>query len=320
MDLEEAIAQIGQRIAKHSRGAEIGEQNTKATLIEPMLRALGWDPEDIDEVRREFKAQKQDKPVDYALLSGGKPVLFVEAKGLGTNLDDRGCANQIMTYATIAGVAWVVLTDGNRYDVYNAHAAVPVQEKLLFSVAVCGAAQGVAGWLGLLAKDRVTSGGLSVAWEAHFVGRQLAAQLEALLRPQPDEALVRLIRKRLPGLTRVQIVSGLRQVNLSISSAEAEPPRAELRQAPPAAKRKTVPAAEYRRVVLECLASQPGRAASSDRIYAAVCAQLPPVGPDLDPDAKGVPKWRGRGTAALSTLHRQGRIRRRDDGLWQLAE
>ena len=35
----------------------IGEQNTKASLIEPVLEALGWDVRDPDEVFREFKAK-----------------------------------------------------------------------------------------------------------------------------------------------------------------------------------------------------------------------------------------------------------------------
>ena len=36
-----------------------------------------------------------------------------------------------MGYASVAGVEWVVLTDGNEYRIYNSHATVPVEEKLL---------------------------------------------------------------------------------------------------------------------------------------------------------------------------------------------
>jgi len=61
----------------------IGEQNTKASLIEPMLEALGWDVRDPDVVHREFKPTSQDKPVDYALCLAREPRLLVEAKALG---------------------------------------------------------------------------------------------------------------------------------------------------------------------------------------------------------------------------------------------
>ena len=60
------------------RGQVIGESNTKSVLIEPVLRALGWDIGDLDEVRREFKRKPSDNPVDYALLLR-TPKLFVEA-------------------------------------------------------------------------------------------------------------------------------------------------------------------------------------------------------------------------------------------------
>ena len=56
--------------------------------------------------------------------------LFVEAKALGGNLNDRRWANQIMGYAAVAGVEWVVLTNGDEYRIYNSHATVPVEQKV----------------------------------------------------------------------------------------------------------------------------------------------------------------------------------------------
>jgi hypothetical protein len=45
-----------------------------------VLRALGWDVEDVEEVAREYKGKKQDKPVDYALLVMREPRLFVDRR------------------------------------------------------------------------------------------------------------------------------------------------------------------------------------------------------------------------------------------------
>src|SRR6266705_295814 len=108
-DLASTLAQTRERVLRH-RGAAIGEQNTKAALIEPVLRALGWDLEHLDEVRREYRRTAGDNPVDYALLILRTPRLFVEAKGLDENLDDGKWAIQIMSYAVVAGVQWVLLT------------------------------------------------------------------------------------------------------------------------------------------------------------------------------------------------------------------
>ena len=126
-DLTAALANVRDRIAKH-QGQAIGEENTTHALIEPVLRALGWDVEDLDEVRCEYKLKQGDNPVDYALFVHGNLRLFVEAKALGENLDHM--AGQIMGYAGVAGVVeWIVLTDGNEYRIYNAHAPVPITQK-----------------------------------------------------------------------------------------------------------------------------------------------------------------------------------------------
>lgn len=95
------------------RDRRIGEQNTKATLIEPILEALGWDIRDWDEVHREYRSKSADSPVDYALKIMRTPRLFLEAKGLGEDLSDRKWVAQVLGYATMAGVEWCVLTDGD---------------------------------------------------------------------------------------------------------------------------------------------------------------------------------------------------------------
>jgi len=65
-DLAAALVQVRDRIAKH-RGQAIGEENSKHALIEPVLRALGRDGEDLDEVRCEYKLKQGDNAVDYGL-------------------------------------------------------------------------------------------------------------------------------------------------------------------------------------------------------------------------------------------------------------
>jgi hypothetical protein len=68
--------------------------------------------------------------VDYALCLGREPRLLVEAKGLGESLSDHRWIAQVLSYATVAGVEWCILTDGNEYRFYNAAARVPAEEML----------------------------------------------------------------------------------------------------------------------------------------------------------------------------------------------
>ena len=92
--LSDALAPIRDRLTRY-QGEGINEQNTKATLIAPLLRALAWDVEDLEEVHREYRHRPSDNPVDYALLDLRTPRLFVEAKALGQNLSDRRWARSV---------------------------------------------------------------------------------------------------------------------------------------------------------------------------------------------------------------------------------
>src|SRR5690242_7779745 len=66
--LSEALLKVRKRIQQvRDRKEGIGEENTKATLIDPILSCLGWDLQELDEVSREYKRRPQDNPVDYAL-------------------------------------------------------------------------------------------------------------------------------------------------------------------------------------------------------------------------------------------------------------
>ena len=88
--LANAIDVVRKRIQQiRDRKVIIGEQNTKAALIDPILIALGWDLQEIDEVRREYRRKPQDNPADYALFLNRTECLFIEAKSLEKDLNDR---------------------------------------------------------------------------------------------------------------------------------------------------------------------------------------------------------------------------------------
>jgi len=215
--LAEVVVTVRQRIGSLS-GEPFGEQNTKAGLIAPLLRALGWDTEDFHQVHLEYRPRSADNPVDYALMLNGQPRMFVEAKGLGQNLEDRKWAGQIMGYAGVAGVRWVVLTNGDEYRLYNAHASVPVDEKMFRKVSVSDPATNPEETLALLSKENVAE--LEALWQEDFVDRQVQAALDGLFEPEPDAGLIRLLRRELPALKPAEIRAAVTRVR---SAAPPEP-------------------------------------------------------------------------------------------------
>src|SRR5215211_4263424 len=216
--LTSVLHKLRKRIQKvQNRNENIGEQNTKAALIDPLLAALGWDVEDIDEVSREYRRKPQDNPVDYALFMLRSPRLFVEAKGLEKDLSDRKWISQVLGYATVVGVEWCVLTNGDEYRLYNAHAPVDVEQKLFRVVRISESNQEeyTLDTLELLSKAKMGDNLLNVLWKAHFIDRHVSRALGELLQ-NDDAGLIRLIRRKTPELTPSEIRESLKRADIRI--------------------------------------------------------------------------------------------------------
>lgn len=222
--LEALLPQLRARIAQGHGKRTLNEQNTKASLIDPVLRALGWDTEDVYEVAREFKPRRADKPVDYALLSQRTPRLFIEAKALGQNLDDRKWAGQIMGYAGVAGVEWVVLTDGDEWRIYNAHAAVAVDEKLFRTVRISADGTLAQETLALLAKAQWDGNRIEALWKQQFVDRKVRVAIEEMFGPEPVSGLVNAIRRQCQVLSPKDIRASLGRARISLDFPQVTAP------------------------------------------------------------------------------------------------
>lgn len=215
--LASAVEVIRKRIQHiRDRKEAIGEQNTKATVIDPLLSALGWDLQEIDEVRREYRRKPQDNPVDYALFLNRTECLLIEAKSLEKDLGDRKWISQNISYAAVAGVKWCVLTNGDEYRIYNAHAEVDVEEKLFRKVSISASdSKTLLDTLALLSKDKMRGSLLDELWKAHFIDRKVRLAFESLLREE-DAALIRLICKKAAGVTPSEARASLKRAKITI--------------------------------------------------------------------------------------------------------
>ncbi len=92
------------------------EAAIKQAVILPVLKALGWDPFNVEEVAPEYTVGGQR--VDYALreLKGGDAKVFVEAKRGTEELEKH--EEQLLKYAFQAGVDLAVLTNGSAWWFY----------------------------------------------------------------------------------------------------------------------------------------------------------------------------------------------------------
>lgn len=133
-DVEQAIKQVQPHIAayqlKPPRGrvnygapANNHEHSTRYIIIDPILRALGWDLSDPEQCVAEYPVEKRRhypaKRVDYVLKDrNGTPVIVVEAKKISVDHEDEDAIAQVERYLEDIPDAMVaVITNGHYWTI-----------------------------------------------------------------------------------------------------------------------------------------------------------------------------------------------------------
>ena len=121
-NLVEVIDVLKGRIEAQRGAIGASERQTRASLIDPLLQALGWDIGDPASVTQEYKADigiKSNEQVDYALLQDGQPVALLEAKSANTSLNNHSHLSQLYRYFTPSSAKLGILTNGIQYRFYS---------------------------------------------------------------------------------------------------------------------------------------------------------------------------------------------------------
>jgi hypothetical protein len=128
-----------------------------------------------------------------------------------------------MGYAGVAGVKWVVLTNGDEYRIYNACVALPFEEKLLRAIRLTDQNSPTEDTLALIAKERIKD--IDVFWQTELVNRQIAKALSQLFSPDPNPELVKLVKKHVENIPAKDVRASLARVQARfVFSVEHESP------------------------------------------------------------------------------------------------
>ena len=113
-DVEDAIRHGRSVIGDYWYSVSGNEISTRYTIIDPIIRVLGWESIDPNQCVFEYQRGQQGK-VDYALRNrDGKLLILVEAKRFGTKLESF--ERQLAGYARGIQYGVGVLTDGARWQ------------------------------------------------------------------------------------------------------------------------------------------------------------------------------------------------------------
>lgn len=119
MDFKDKITQLAERIESIKDNLQT-EEATKNALIMPFIVALGYDVFNPLEVLPEMTCDigtKKGEKIDYAILKDGEPIILIECKHWGQNLNLHD--NQLLRYFHVSKAKFGILTNGIIYRFYS---------------------------------------------------------------------------------------------------------------------------------------------------------------------------------------------------------
>ncbi len=106
------------KIESHRELYERNEAAVRQHIIDPVLRELGWDIENPDQVIPEDNTGEDGFP-DYALLKDGKKIILIEAKKLAEQ--PMSHIKQLARYSSDVGSRYGFITNGAEFVLFKSY-------------------------------------------------------------------------------------------------------------------------------------------------------------------------------------------------------
>ncbi len=120
MEINEKLSQFAERLESLKDSIQT-EEATKTSMVMPFFQLLGYDVFNPMEFVPEYTADvglKKGEKVDYAIVTNGDPLIFIECKPYGENLDKHN--TQLFRYFTATlSARFAILTDGVVYKFFT---------------------------------------------------------------------------------------------------------------------------------------------------------------------------------------------------------
>ena len=119
MDFIDQVKQFSKRVESLKDNIQT-EEATKTSLIMPFFSLLGYDVFNPDEFIPEYTADvgiKKGEKVDYAIMHDGEPIILIECKWIGENLQKHD--SQLFRYFGTTKARFAILTNGQFYRFYT---------------------------------------------------------------------------------------------------------------------------------------------------------------------------------------------------------
>ena len=132
-ELQEIIERLAEKIDNYKYLYQQNEMAVRDHILNPVLKALGWNPENPEEVRPNVFTG--EGVPDYTLFKNDKKVLFVEAKNLSVEVEQKKVLSQLARYCFSEGMRYGVLTNGAMWVLFRSfEEGTTVEQRTIWKV------------------------------------------------------------------------------------------------------------------------------------------------------------------------------------------
>jgi predicted type IV restriction endonuclease len=116
--VKETLETVLKRIKDYRSLYEKNEMAVRYQIVQPILKALGWNPEDPNQVLPNLHTTEGFP--DYLLIANGAKVLTVETKKLSVDVGQDEVIRQLAKYCFADGIKYGLLTNGITWVLFRA--------------------------------------------------------------------------------------------------------------------------------------------------------------------------------------------------------
>jgi len=160
---------------------------------------------DFNSVKSELRTKKYNESVDYAFFATTKtdtPVLLLESKALGKNLSNAKYIKQLCTYLGELGSQWGVLSDGNKYVMYNSSGGKSFDDWRFMTLSIkdmdtddgFSCSELADKFIALMSRGCLENDNIQKTYESHMEDQQIESGIMSLLS-EPFDTLAQAIRR-----------------------------------------------------------------------------------------------------------------------------
>ncbi len=199
--MADQLEQLIRRLAKDQELLRGVEERTRQGAVLPLLKELGWDIFNTQEVVPEFTVE--GGRVDYCLRKSEKSLVFIEVKRTTEDLDRH--ARQLLDYAFKHGVSVAVLTNGLLWWFYLPLSEGSWEQRKFLAIDIKPQEPHLAAahFRDFLGRDSITSGegvkkakALQAGKERESLLLRIVPQVWNQMLTQPDEDLLELLASK----------------------------------------------------------------------------------------------------------------------------